>query len=138
MGNSFMQQEAVTYLSVADAIQELKQANQYALRSQPERVQLPPVWSKVHAREEHRRFTRTAGSPTSSQQLRVPSLVKKPPTGFPSHEESAVSCISNTSSVPIAMQRDMHASKYGLNSMSTHTYGCSPLKPTMTTNLYSD
>jgi len=123
--------EAVQYISVRDAIEELQTATLHAQQNRPATVRLPPVWSKVHAREE----ARQARFGQSSTQL--PS-VKKPGV-FPSHEASAVSYVSNTSSVP-GGHESLSATHLGaaLNSASTHHYGCSPLKPSMTENAYSD
>ena len=47
--------EPVTYSSVKDAIEELRQATLRAKQSRPATVQLPPVWAQVHAREEQKR-----------------------------------------------------------------------------------
>lgn len=118
------------------AIQELKAATQRNIDEQPATVRLPPVWSKVHAREEQR-LTIRPGT------MKVPPIPNKH-LGFPSHEAALASCISNASmlSSPCGSLARVHGSdgsqlEAPLNSTSTHLVGSDPVKPGLTNNLYS-
>ena len=74
-----------TYMSVKDAMLELKQATLYSQQHAPASVRMPPVWASVHAAESQRMGRYSPTRSTTAPPMRPPGgatpkpLMSRPP-----------------------------------------------------------
>jgi len=130
-----------SYLSVREAIEELRRAKATAIANAPQQVKPVPNWAHVHAREDAKRskFMATFSQPGSPISPKKAGAFPQP--GSP----MMASTVSNTSSLPAHGLRTQTVlnglqslSDTKLNSMSTHVHGNAPLIPSMAAdNAYS-
>jgi len=129
--------ESPSYMSVKDAMMELKQATLYNRDHAPATVRMPPVWSTVHAHEQSRMKGFSFSRSPSELSTTAPPM--RPTTGFPRTEDVPLwATQSNTSSVPgyRSVERPHTTgtalgSGSSLNSPYTYYYGTQPLNPAM-------
>ena len=138
---------SVTYMSVKDAVEELRTANLYNKHHEIPSARLSPDWALVH-REEQMRLTGHSSLPSPNGRS-----ASVPPMRSGSQRSASVSPMrsghragsdhwateSSTSSVPSHRYQERGQtsggfSPRGLNSPSTYSYGAEPLNPGATNN----
>ena len=138
---------SVTYMSVKDAVEELRTANLYNKHHEIPSARLSPDWALVH-REEQMRLTGHSSMPSPNGRS-----ASVPPMRSGSQRSASVSPMrsghragsdhwateSSTSSVPSHRYQERGQtsggfSPRGLNSPSTYSYGAEPLNPGATNN----
>lgn len=133
--------DSPSYMSVKDAMMELKQATLYNRDHAPATVRMPPIWSAVHAQEQSRMKGSSFSRSAAGRSATAPPL-RQLPAGFPSSPGSPAVPLwatqSNTSSVPgyRSFERPHTTgtalgSGSSLNSPYTYYYGTQPLNPAM-------
>ena len=137
----------MTYMSVKDAVEELRTANLYNKHHEIPSARLSPDWALVH-REEQMRLTGHSSMPSPNGRS-----ASVPPMRSGSQRSASVSPMrsghragsdhwateSSTSSVPSHRYQERGQtsggfSPRGLNSPSTYSYGAEPLNPGATNN----
>ena len=137
----------MTYMSVKDAVEELRTANLYNKHHEIPSARLSPDWALVH-REEQMRLTGHSSLPSPNGRS-----ASVPPMRSGSQRSASVSPMrsghragsdhwateSSTSSVPSHRYQERGQtsggfSPRGLNSPSTYSYGAEPLNPGATNN----
>jgi len=129
-------EDNLSYMSVKDAVQELRTANNYNKHTAIPSARLSPDWSLVHREEQIRRTGQSSPPSASARSATAPPL--RAGIGRGGGDNWATQ--SGTSSVPYRYQEHSQtpggscASPSGLNSAYTYYYGTDPLNPAATNN----
>jgi len=153
---SRLEPEDLSYMTVKDAIQELRTATIYNKHHAIPLVRLPPDWGLVHRNEQMRLTGRSSLSMTGGSSPNQRSKTAPPmrsgasgragnPAGSPVGNPVEWATQSSTSSVPYRYQTSGGGQTSGLgpgspgspsalNSAYTYYYGTEPMNPTATNN----
>lgn len=129
-------EDNLSYMSVKDAVQELRTANIYNKHTAIPSARLSPDWGLVHREDQIRRTGHSSLPSASGRSATAPPL--RAGSGRGGGDNWATQ--SSTSSVPYRYQERGQtpgggcASPSGLNSAYTYYYGTEPLNPAATNN----